>query len=137
MGILSLLDEESRMPSGTDQGFCNKLFSNFSDPKYKDYFKKPRFSNSAFTVVHYAHAVEYDSEGFIDKNKDTVPDELLTLLQNADSPFLVDMLATATAAASAASQESKPVAPVKKMGMGIAKKPTLGSIFKVSFLKKK
>ncbi|KAI9335806.1 P-loop containing nucleoside triphosphate hydrolase protein [Pilaira anomala] len=134
LGILSLLDEESRMPSGTDQGFCNKLFSNFSDPKYKDYFKKPRFSNSAFTVVHYAHAVEYDSEGFIDKNKDTVPDELLTLLQNADSPFLVDMLATATAAASAASQESKPVAPVKKMGMGIAKKPTLGSIFKLSLI---
>ncbi|KAI8082194.1 P-loop containing nucleoside triphosphate hydrolase protein [Thamnidium elegans] len=133
LGILSLLDEESRMPSGTDQGFCNKLFANFSDPKYKDYFKKPRFSNSAFTVVHYAHPVEYDSEGFIDKNKDTVPDELLTLLQNADSPFLVDMLATATAAASAASQESKP-APVKKMGMGIAKKPTLGSIFKLSLI---
>lgn len=107
LGILSLLDEESRMPSGTDQGFCNKLFSSFSDPKYKDHFKKPRFSNSAFVVCHYAHDVEYDSEGFIDKNKDTVPDELLTLLQNAESPFLVEMLATATAAATAASQEAK------------------------------
>jgi myosin-5 len=130
LGILSLLDEESRLPSGTDQGFCNKLYSSFSDPKYKDYFQKPRFSNSAFVVVHYAHKVEYDAEGFIDKNKDTVPDELLALLQNADSPFLVDMLATATAAATAASQEAKPV-PTKKVGMGIAKKPTLGSIFKV------
>lgn len=107
LGILSLLDEESRMPSGTDQGFCNKLFSNFSDPKYKQYFKKPRFSNSAFTVCHYAHEVEYESEGFIDKNKDTVPDELLNLLQTAQSPFLVEMLQEATAAAAATSQESK------------------------------
>lgn len=107
LGILSLLDEESRMPSGTDQGFCNKLFSNFSDPKYKNYFKKPRFSNSAFTVVHYAHDVEYDSEGFIDKNKDTVPDELLNLLQTANNSFLVEMLQTATAAATATAQEAK------------------------------
>ncbi|KAG1144412.1 hypothetical protein G6F37_004605 [Rhizopus arrhizus] len=133
LGILSLLDEESRMPSGTDQGFCNKLYSSFSDPKYKNYFKKPRFSNSAFTVVHYAHEVEYDSEGFIDKNKDTVPDELLNLLQSAESPFLVDMLQTATAAATAASQESKPT-PAKKVGMAVAKKPTLGSIFKLSLI---
>ncbi|KAG1149991.1 hypothetical protein G6F37_006080 [Rhizopus arrhizus] len=133
LGILSLLDEESRMPSGTDQGFCNKLFSNFSDPKYKNYFKKPRFSNSAFTVVHYAHDVEYDSEGFIDKNKDTVPDELLNLLQTANNPFLVEMLQTATAAATATAQEAKP-APVKKVGMAAAKKPTLGSIFKLSLI---
>ncbi|KAG0796237.1 hypothetical protein G6F16_002279 [Rhizopus arrhizus] len=133
LGILSLLDEESRMPSGTDQGFCNKLFSNFSDPKYKNYFKKPRFSNSAFTVVHYAHDVEYDSEGFIDKNKDTVPDELLNLLQTANNSFLVEMLQTATAAATATAQEAKP-APVKKVGMAAAKKPTLGSIFKLSLI---
>ncbi|CEP06860.1 hypothetical protein [Parasitella parasitica] len=134
LGILSLLDEESRMPSGTDQGFINKLYANFGpDSKYKDYFKKPRFSNSAFTVVHYAHDVEYDGEGFIDKNKDTVPDELLALLQNAESIFLKDMLSTATAAASDASQEAKP-SPVKKVGMAIAKKPTLGSIFKLSLI---
>ncbi|KAL1930542.1 hypothetical protein VTP01DRAFT_10704 [Rhizomucor pusillus] len=130
MGILSLLDEESRLPSGSDQGFCDKLIANFSNPTYKDYFKKPRFSNSAFTVVHYAHEVQYEAEGFIDKNKDTVPDEHLTLLQNADSEFLVEMLQTATAAAAAASAEHRPAAGPKKMNA--AKKPTLGSIFKAS-----
>lgn len=91
------------MPSGSDQGFCDKLFANFSTPNYKNYFKKPRFSNSAFTVVHYAHEVQYEAEGFIEKNKDTVPDEHLTLLQSADSEFLVEMLQSATAAAAAVS----------------------------------
>ncbi|KAI9488412.1 P-loop containing nucleoside triphosphate hydrolase protein [Zychaea mexicana] len=115
MGILSLLDEESRLPSGTDQGFCDKLFANFADPTYKGYFKKPRFSNSAFTVVHYAHEVQYEAEGFIDKNKDTVPDEHLTLLQNAESGFLVEMLQTATAAAAEAAKESAP--PAKSLSL--------------------
>ncbi|KAI7906682.1 P-loop containing nucleoside triphosphate hydrolase protein [Cokeromyces recurvatus] len=132
LGVLSLLDEESRMPSGTDQGFCNKLYASFGDnSKYQKYFKKPRFSNSAFIICHYAHDVEYDAEGFLDKNKDTVPDEMLAVLQNSESKFLVEMLQTATEAAT--SQEVKP-APVKKMGMAIAKKPTLGSIFKLSLI---
>lgn len=131
MGILSLLDEESRLPSGSDQGFCDKLFANFSTPNYKNYFKKPRFSNSAFTVVHYAHEVQYEAEGFIEKNKDTVPDEHLTLLQSADSEFLVEMLQSATAAAAAVSAPAPASGPKR---MNASKKPTLGSIFKHSLI---
>ncbi|KAI8390959.1 P-loop containing nucleoside triphosphate hydrolase protein [Radiomyces spectabilis] len=127
LGILSLLDEESRLPSGSDQGFCDKLYANFATPAYKNYFKKPRFSNAAFTVVHYAHDVQYEAEGFIDKNKDTVPDELLNLLQNADSTFLVEMLRSATASAAAQVVDTP-----KKLNA--AKKPTLGSIFKLSLI---
>ncbi|KAI9315178.1 P-loop containing nucleoside triphosphate hydrolase protein [Dichotomocladium elegans] len=138
MGILSLLDEESRLPSGTDQGFCDKLIANFATPAYKGYFKKPRFSNNAFTVVHYAHEVQYEAEGFIDKNKDTVPDEHLALLQNADSSFLVEMLQTAASAAAAASAQAPAAAAPAKPGprrMNAApKKPTLGSIFKLSLI---
>ncbi|KAI9303935.1 P-loop containing nucleoside triphosphate hydrolase protein [Cunninghamella echinulata] len=146
LGILSLLDEESRLPSGSDQGFCDKLYSNFSTPAYKNYFKKPRFSNKAFTVVHYAHDVEYDAEGFMDKNKDTVPDEILTMLQNSQSEFLVEMLHTATEAANATAQSNRSSAtttttpakpgPLKRgAASGAAnKKPTLGSIFKLSLI---
>jgi myosin heavy subunit len=79
------------LPSGSDQGFCNKLYQNFGTT-YQDYFKKPRFSNNAFTVVHYAHDVQYESEGFMDKNKDTVPDELLNLLQGSNSQFLAEIV---------------------------------------------
>ncbi|ORX48771.1 hypothetical protein DM01DRAFT_1338431 [Hesseltinella vesiculosa] len=141
LGILSLLDEESRLPTGSDQGFCDKLFNNFGTPTYKNYFKKPRFSNKSFIVVHYAHDVEYEAEGFMDKNKDTVPDEILTLLQNAKSEFLVDMLATATEAANATAQSNRESVmgtpkpgPLKRAGGAAAKKPTLGSIFKLSLI---
>ncbi|EPB90564.1 myosin ATPase [Mucor circinelloides 1006PhL] len=126
MGILSLLDEESRLPSGSDQGFCNKLYQNFNST-YQDYFKKPRFSNAAFVVAHYAHDVQYEAEGFMDKNKDTVPEELLNLLQGSKSSFLSEMIQPP-----APSTPTTEQAPKKTMNQ--AKKPTLGSIFKLSLI---
>lgn len=98
-------------------------------------------------MCHYAHEVEYDAEGFMDKNKDTVPDEILTMLQHSTSPFLVDMLHTAAEAANASAQSNrdslsaanpsttKP-GPLKRgpVGGGTSKKPTLGAIFKLSLI---
>ncbi|KAI9492810.1 P-loop containing nucleoside triphosphate hydrolase protein [Zychaea mexicana] len=127
LGILSLLDEESRLPAGSDQGFVQKLYSNFATPQYKNYFKKPRFSNNAFTIAHYAHDVQYEAENFLDKNKDTVPDEHLTLLQGSDFDFLKDVLEKAAA------NNPAPQAENKRMSM-MFRKPTLGSIFKLSLI---
>ncbi|KAG0164781.1 Myosin type-2 heavy chain 1 [Apophysomyces sp. BC1034] len=128
LGVLSLLDEESRLPAGTDQGFCQKLYTNFDNPNFKNYFKKPRFSNNAFTIAHYAHDVQYEAENFLDKNKDTVPDEHLSLLQGANFDFLKEVLEKAAANTQAPMPENS-----KRMSM-IARKPTLGSIFKLSLV---
>ncbi|KAG1058152.1 hypothetical protein G6F43_000039 [Rhizopus delemar] len=128
MGILSLLDEESRLPSGTDQGFCNKLYQTFKTD-YQDYFKKPRFSNNAFTVAHYAHDVQYEAEGFLDKNKDTVPDELLNLLQNSQFTFLADILQPTTAPSTPTTEQVS-----SRKSLTQNKKPTLGSMFKLSLI---
>ncbi|RCH99215.1 Myosin type-2 heavy chain 1, partial [Rhizopus stolonifer] len=119
---------ESRLPAGTDQGFCQKLYDNFSTPDYKNYFKKPRFSNAAFTVAHYAHDVQYEAENFLEKNKDSLPDEHLQLLQNSEFTFLPDILAKSTEAANAVAAVDN-----KRKSM-IARKPTLGSIFKNSLI---
>lgn len=128
LGILSLLDEESRMPSGSDQAFCQKLYNNFGTPEYKNYFKKPRFSSEAFTVAHYAHDVQYEAENFLEKNKDSVPDEHLQLLQNSEFTFLHEILAKSAAAASAVTPNEN-----KRKSM-LSRKPTLGSIFKNSLI---
>ncbi|KAG0172475.1 Myosin type-2 heavy chain 1 [Apophysomyces sp. BC1034] len=128
LGILSLLDEESRLPAGTDQGFCQKLYTNFDGPNFKNYFKKPRFSNTAFTIAHYAHDVQYESENFLDKNKDTVPDEHMALLQSAEFDFLKEVLDKAAA------NNPSPVPENNKRMSMVARKPTLGSIFKLSLI---
>jgi hypothetical protein len=43
LGVLALLDEESRLPSGTDASFLTKLNTQLSKPENKAVFKKPRF----------------------------------------------------------------------------------------------
>ena len=138
MGILSLLDEESRLPMGSDEQFVTKLHHNFANDKSK-YYKKPRFGKSSFTVCHYAIDVTYESDGFIDKNRDTVPDEHMEVLRNASNPFLGEVLDAASAVrdkeAASMTASTKPVAtPGRRPGVAANRKPTLGGIFKSSLI---
>ncbi len=137
IGILSLLDEESRLPMGSDEQFVTKLHHNFAADKQK-FYKKPRFGRSAFTVCHYALDVSYESDGFIDKNRDTVPDEQMEVLRQSSNPFLVQVLDTANAVREkeSAVSNSKTVAnaPGRRVGVAVTRKPTLGGIFKSSLI---
>lgn len=137
LGILSLLDEESRLPMGSDEQFVTKLHHNFAADKQK-FYKKPRFGKSAFTICHYAVDVTYESDGFIEKNRDTVPDEHLEILRNSSNDFVKEILETAAVVRekdSAAISSSKPVAaPGRRIGVAVNRKPTLGGIFKSSLI---
>lgn len=87
------MDEESRLPAGTDVSFLQKLNNQISGKtEYVNVFKKPRFGNSAFTIAHYALDVTYEVEGFLEKNRDTVPDEHMALLAATKNPFLKEVL---------------------------------------------
>ncbi|KAG5645849.1 hypothetical protein DXG03_005191 [Asterophora parasitica] len=93
LGVLALLDEESRLPSGSDASFLQKLNTQLlAKPEFKTVYKKPRFGNSAFTIAHYALDVTYEVEGFLEKNRDTVPDEHMALLAATKNPFLKEVL---------------------------------------------
>ncbi|KAI8657334.1 hypothetical protein NCS57_01111400 [Fusarium keratoplasticum] len=137
MGILSLLDEESRLPMGSDEQFVTKLHHNFSTDKHK-FYKKPRFGKSAFTVCHYAIDVTYESEGFIEKNRDTVPDEHMAVLRASSNDFLKKVLEAASAVREkdVASSSSNAVKPAggRKIGVAVNRKPTLGGIFRSSLI---
>ena len=136
LGILSLLDEESRLPMGSDEQFVTKLHHNYAADKNK-FYKKPRFGKSSFTVCHYAVDVTYESDGFIDKNRDTVPDEHMAVLKASTNKFLGQVLEAASAvrekdSASAASAAVRPAG--RKIGVAVNRKPTLGGIFKSSLI---
>lgn len=136
LGILSLLDEESRLPMGSDDQFVTKLHHNFAADKQKSY-RKPRFGKSAFTVCHYAVDVTYESDGFIEKNRDTVPDEHMEILRKSSNEFIREVLDTASTVREkdSAAVSSKPVAaPGRRIGVAVNRKPTLGGIFKSSLI---
>ncbi|KAJ3218341.1 Myosin type-2 heavy chain 1 [Dinochytrium kinnereticum] len=132
LGILDLLDEESRLPSGSDGSLITKLYQRFAVPT-QAFFEKPRFGQKAFTIKHYACDVTYEIDGFIEKNKDTVSDEQLGLLNTAEFAFLQEVVAIEEDPAAAAAAEAS-----RAGGRGAgasSKKPTLGSIFKASLVK--
>ncbi|KAJ7220098.1 P-loop containing nucleoside triphosphate hydrolase protein [Mycena pura] len=147
IGILSLLDEESRLPLGSDDSFLQKLNAQLNKPANKAVYKMPKFANAAFTIAHYALDVTYQVDGFLEKNRDTVPEEHLNLLTSSDNAFLREVLDTALHHREGADTADlpSPSGTVSKIpdpgrtsmagttGRGTSvKKPTLGSIFKMS-----
>ena len=77
-GIISLLDEACMFPATTHEQFAQKLFQAL-DGKHPR-FAKPKRSQTAFTLTHYAGEVTYESDFFLDKNKDFVVAEHQQLL---------------------------------------------------------
>ncbi|XP_012502809.1 PREDICTED: unconventional myosin-Vb isoform X1 [Propithecus coquereli] len=88
LGILDLLDEECKVPKGTDQNWAQKLYDRHSSSQH---FQKPRMSNTAFIVVHFADKVEYLSDGFLEKNRDTVYEEQINILKASKFPLVADL----------------------------------------------
>ncbi|XP_066492632.1 unconventional myosin-Va [Tiliqua scincoides] len=86
LGILDLLDEECKMPKGSDNSWAQKLYNTHLNKTAL--FEKPRLSNKAFIIQHFADKVEYQCEGFLEKNKDTVYEEQINVLKSSKFKML-------------------------------------------------
>ncbi|KAL9242136.1 hypothetical protein vseg_016167 [Gypsophila vaccaria] len=84
-GIIALLDEACMFPKSTHETFAQKLYQTF--PKNKR-FQKPKLSRTSFTIAHYAGDVVYQTDQFLDKNKDYVIAEHQDLLQASECSFV-------------------------------------------------
>ncbi|XP_041995210.1 myosin-11-like isoform X1 [Salvia splendens] len=84
-GIIALLDEACMFPRSTHETFAEKLYQTFKDHKR---FSKPKLSRTGFTICHYAGEVTYQTELFLDKNKDYVIFEHQNLLSNSSCTFV-------------------------------------------------
>ncbi|XP_038155169.1 unconventional myosin-Va-like isoform X2 [Cyprinodon tularosa] len=89
LGVLDLLDEECKMPKGSDDTWAQKLYN--THLKQSAYFDKPRLSNKAFIIHHFADKVEYHCVGFLEKNKDTVNEEQINVLKKSKFDLLLKL----------------------------------------------
>uniref|UniRef100_A0A8C3PY59 MYO10 n=1 Tax=Chrysolophus pictus TaxID=9089 RepID=A0A8C3PY59_CHRPC len=88
LGLLALVNEESRFPKGTDNTLLEKLHSqHMSNP----YYVKPRVTDHQFGIRHYAGEVLYDVRGFLEKNRDTFRDDILNMLKDSRLDFIYDL----------------------------------------------
>ncbi|CAA0838022.1 Myosin-15 [Striga hermonthica] len=85
IGIIALLDEACMFPKSTHETFSNKLFRNFRSHRR---LEKAKFSETDFIISHYAGKVSYQTETFLDKNRDYVVVEHCNLLASSTCHFI-------------------------------------------------
>ncbi|CAF2375092.1 unnamed protein product [Rotaria sp. Silwood2] len=97
VGMLALIDEESRFPKATDYTLVDKLNANFStSPLYirsKSSFSSSSISSASssthqsipsFSIIHFAGQVQYDARGFLEKNRDYLAPEIIQILRSSN-----------------------------------------------------
>ncbi|KAI4575053.1 hypothetical protein MJT46_004332 [Ovis ammon polii x Ovis aries] len=84
LGLLALLDEESRFPQATDQTLVDK----FEDNLRCKYFWRPKGVELCFGIQHYAGKVLYDASGVLEKNRDTLPADVVVILRASENQLL-------------------------------------------------
>ncbi|OQR89598.1 myosin-like protein [Achlya hypogyna] len=105
LGIVDLLNETCLQPKGTDSMFVNKVHEAFASHKSID---RVRMDPMQFKIIHYAGDVTYDGTGFLDKNKDTLPSDLLELLASSQSSFIRDVFPELAPKATSTKPKSAP-----------------------------
>ncbi|XP_057707897.1 unconventional myosin-X-like isoform X1 [Corythoichthys intestinalis] len=88
LGMLALINEESRFPKGTDYTLLEKLHSRHAA---NSYYVKPRVNDNQFGIKHYAGEVLYDARGILEKNRDTFRDDILFILKDSRVDFIYDL----------------------------------------------
>ncbi|KAJ8259936.1 hypothetical protein GJAV_G00175180 [Gymnothorax javanicus] len=95
MGIFSILEEECMFPKASDTTFKNKLFDQHLGKAAA--FQKPRpakgKAEAHFSLVHYAGTVDYNINGWLDKNKDPLNDSVVQLYQKSSMKLLAHLYA--------------------------------------------
>jgi myosin V len=90
-GILSVCNEQLKLPKSTDEKLASALYQKCaSHPFFRA--TRPEMGRHEFTILHYACPVTYQTKGFLDKNRTENPKELYDLLIHSTNPLLTEMI---------------------------------------------
>ena len=98
-GILSMLDDECRLPRGSDRNWAKRMYEQYLPEKNQTTSENTRFiatkmqqGKAVFCVRHFAGNVEYSAEtNFMEKNKDEIPLTAQNMFETAPSQLMKDM----------------------------------------------
>uniref|UniRef100_A0A7S3L5G5 Myosin motor domain-containing protein n=1 Tax=Amphora coffeiformis TaxID=265554 RepID=A0A7S3L5G5_9STRA len=101
VGVLAMLDDECRLPKGSDRNFAKRMFDQYLPEKNMTVSENTRFhatnvqkAKSIFCIRHFAGLVAYTAEtNFMEKNKDEIPLTAQTLFETAPSQLIQDTYA--------------------------------------------
>ncbi|KAK9402612.1 unconventional myosin-VIIa [Crotalus adamanteus] len=86
MNLISLIDEESKFPKGTDATMLNKL--NSQHKLNTNYIPPKNNHDTHFGINHFAGVVYYETKGFLEKNRDTLHGDIIQLVHSSRNKFI-------------------------------------------------
>ncbi|CAM9406846.1 unnamed protein product [Lampetra planeri] len=110
MGIFSILEEQCVFPKATDATFKAAMYDNHlgkSAPFQKPKAGKKAGQEATFELLHYAGTVGYNTQGWLEKNKDPLNETVVSLFQNSSMPLLSVLFKEEEAAAGAKQKQKK------------------------------
>mmetsp|Transcript_31216 Transcript_31216/g.38122 ORF Transcript_31216/g.38122 Transcript_31216/m.38122 type:complete len:1710 (+) Transcript_31216:294-5423(+) len=134
-GILSILDGHCKAPGGSDKTFSADIYKICkASSRFEATFRQ--VGANKFGVIHYAGPVEYDTSGFVQKNKDELPREATDLLLSSTYQIVKDLakIISGEDEASAAAPAAAPGRRAPRRGApggkgGSSKRQTVGGQF--------
>lgn len=92
-GIFGMLDEECHFKGGNTARFTQNLWGQWGATK--KYFVVPKSTvPDNFAINHYAAFVSYNTEGWLEKNSDSLREDMYQCATSADSEFVCGLLTT-------------------------------------------
>nr|XP_055035740.1 unconventional myosin-VIIa isoform X1 [Misgurnus anguillicaudatus] len=128
MNIISLIDEESKFPKGTDATMLNKL--NSQHKLNTNYITSKHSHETQFGIQHFAGVVQYETKGFLEKNRDSLHSDIIQLVHSSKNKFIKQIFQADVAMFLCGYLE--PTASLQKGVETRKRSPTLSSQFKRS-----
>ncbi|CAI5713449.1 unnamed protein product [Peronospora effusa] len=135
LGVISFLNEESLLATGTDASFASKLSAVMEN---NPLLETPRLNKCAFSIYHYAGKVTYDASGFLDKHRDAILPDIKQCMSKSKLKILCKMFTDDVNASNAvingtsARSRARSSSVKKKGGHAQTRRTTVGTQFKES-----
>ncbi|CAI5451136.1 unnamed protein product [Caenorhabditis angaria] len=94
IGLISLLDEQCKRLNGSDIDWLSQLNNN-SELKRNPQLTFPRVRCNDFIVRHFAADVTYTIDGFVEKNRDAIGEQLLNVIASSQFEFMRNVVESA------------------------------------------
>ncbi|KAI9918945.1 hypothetical protein PsorP6_011466 [Peronosclerospora sorghi] len=135
LGVISFLNEESLLATGTDASFASKLGAVMEN---NPLLETPRLNKCAFSIVHYAGKVTYDASGFLDKHRDAILPDIKQCMSKSSLKILAKMFTDEVESSrpvstrASATSRGRAATSVKRGGHAQTRRTTVGTQFKES-----
>jgi myosin heavy subunit len=87
-GVLTKLDDLCKLPKATDYTIIENFNNEFSK---NPYYSANKRKDLEFSINHYAGAVTYTADHFLEKNRDSLPLRVVELLKNSKNDLISEI----------------------------------------------